>query len=323
MTINATLQHLRCFVAVARESSFTQAAKRMCLTQSSLTAAIQQFEREAGLKLFDRTTRRVTLTREGSSFLPVAERLLQDFEAAMADVRAVAERQRGHISIAAAPSVVTLILSPVIAQFSSAFPNISVVVSDGSSENVQRRVLTGEADFGIASRWSDDPGLEFKPLLRDRFGIVCRQDHALAKLRGRLTWKHLHTHRYVGLATDTGIRAMLHSVPGLPPMLRTPQYEVSSTTSLQAMLIEGLGVSVLPSLAAHLAPLDSLAFRALHEPRLEREICLIVRRGRALSPAAQSVLAMVTSRLKSYPLPQGARLVSPAPGHSPSHVRRH
>ncbi|MBI4193547.1 MAG: LysR family transcriptional regulator [Betaproteobacteria bacterium] len=311
MSINATLKHLRCFTAIAREGSFTQAAKRMHLTQSSLTAAVQQLEQAVGLKLFDRTTRRVTLTREGASFVPVAERLVKEFDTAVADVRAVAERQRGHVSIAAAPSVVALVLAPAIAGFSAAYPNISVAVSDGGAELVQRRVFASEADFGITSRWADDPGLDFRPLICDRFGVVCRGDHPLGRAKTRLTWKRLQAERYIGLAIDTGIRTTLQSTPGLPAMLRTPHFEVSSTGSLHAMLDAGLGISVLPALAAHLAPLNQLAFRELVEPRLEREICVITRRGRALAPAAQSMLDVVAKHVQSHALPLGARLAVP------------
>lgn len=309
MTINATLRHLRCFATVAREGSFTQAAKRLFITQSSLTAAIQQLEQAVGLRLFDRTTRRVTLTREGASFVPVAERLLNDFEAAVADVRAVAERQSGHVSIAAAPSVVALILAPAIAGFSATYPNISVAVSDGGAELVQQRVLSSEADFGITSRWADDPGLDFRPLICDRFGVVCRKDHALGRGKTRIVWKRLQGERYIGLGIDTGIRTMLQSSPDLPTMLRTPHFEVSSTGSLYAMLDAGLGISVLPALAANLRPLNQLAFRELSEPFLERTICVITRRGRALSPAAQSMLDMIARHLQSHALPPGAWLV--------------
>jgi LysR family transcriptional regulator, carnitine catabolism transcriptional activator len=310
MTINLTMRHLRCFVAVARSGSFTQAAKRLFVTQSSLTTSIQQFEQAVGLKLFDRTTRRVVLTAAGANFLPVAERQVQDFSAAIADVRAVADRQRGHISIAAAPSVAVSILSPVVKQFSLTYPNISITVADGSSASVERRVVSNEADFGITSRWSEDPELEFEPLLRDWFGVVCRRDHPLAKLKSKVTWKQLRAQRYVGLAVETGIRAMLQSVPGLPAAVRTPQYEMSSTTLLEAMLSEGLGVSVLPALAGYLSPLDRLVFRELHAPRLAREICLITRRGRAMSPAAQGITEMIRRRLKSQELPPGVKAVA-------------
>lgn len=107
---------------------------------------------------------------------------------------------------------------------------------------------------------------------------------------------------------------MLQSTPGLPLAVRAPHFEVSSTGSLYAMLDAGLGISVLPALAAHLAPFDRLAFQELAEPQLEREICVITRHGRALSPAAQSLLAMIGQHLQSYALPRGARSVGAVAG---------
>jgi len=195
-----SLKHLRSFVAVAEAGGFTQAAERLYVTPSSLTATIQQFEQALGLKLFDRTTRRVSLTQDAVGFLPVAERLLRDFDAAIADVRAVAGRQRGHVSIAAAPSVIAHILSPAIARFGEDFPNISIAVRDAGSGLVQQMVLGSGADFGLTSPWAKDPNLEFRPLLRDRFGLVCRADHPLAKQRG-LAWKQLRDQPFIGLAT--------------------------------------------------------------------------------------------------------------------------
>jgi len=303
-----SLKHLRSFVAVAEAGGFTQAAERLYVTPSSLTATIQQFEQALGLKLFDRTTRRVSLTQDAVGFLPVAERLLRDFDAAIADVRAVAGRQRGHVSIAAAPSVIAHILSPAIARFGEDFPNISIAVRDAGSGLVQQMVLGSGADFGLTSPWAKDPNLEFRPLLRDRFGLVCRADHPLAKQRG-LAWKQLRDQPFIGLADDTGIHAMLKEVPGLPATLREARYATSSSHSLLAMLKRGLGISVLPALTALEAPLEGLVFRPLTEPVLDREICLITRRGRALSPAAQALLERVLEVVRAGALPAGVKAV--------------
>ncbi len=307
IVINITLKHLRGFVAVAEEGSYTRAAERLFLTQSSLTATIQQIERTLGLTLFDRTTRRVALSREGGEFLPVAKRLLQDFDAAVRDIRSVAERQRGHVGVAAAPSVVALILPPVIAEFSARYPNITLAVRDGGSRAIQQRVLHSEVDFGIANKWSDDPGLEFRPLLRDRFHVVANVGHPLARRR-QVKWKQIQNQPQIALTTDTGIRAMLSSVPAVPVAGREPLYQLASTTALEGLLRQGVGVTVLPALAAHLIASPHIAFVPLVEPQVERELCIITRRGRALSPAAQSMLALLSSGLKVAKLPAGVKL---------------
>ncbi|MCG8356733.1 MAG: LysR family transcriptional regulator, partial [Kiloniellales bacterium] len=99
--MNVTLRHLRAFVEVAHQGAFTRAAQALALSQPALTVVINQFETELGFKLFDRTTRRVRLTQEGERFLPTAEHLLDDFDQALEDLRAVSERRRGKVAIAA------------------------------------------------------------------------------------------------------------------------------------------------------------------------------------------------------------------------------
>ncbi len=305
--MNITLKHLRGFVAVAEEGSYTRAAQRLFLTQSALTATIKQVEASLGLTVFDRTTRRVALTLQGRDFLPVAKRLLHDFDAALRDIRAVAERQKGHVAIAAAPSVVALILPPVIAAYRARYANISVGVRDGGARAIQQRVLDSEVDFAITNRWADDPGLEFRPLLRDRFHVVASRQHPLARGR-QVAWKQLAGYAQVGLASHTGIEALLKSTPNLSWGATEPLYQLSSTAAVEALLRQDLGVSVLPALAAHMMSASDLAFIPLVKPVVEREICIITRRGRALSPAAQSLLQMVLESMQTATLPPGVKL---------------
>lgn len=306
--INVTLKHLRGFVAVAEEESYSRAAQRLFLTQSSVTATIQQVEEAIGLTLFDRTTRRVTVTNEGREFLPVARRLLTDFDAAVSNIRAVAELRRGHLGIAAAPSIVTLLLPPLISKFYSFHANITLAIRDCSSQSVQRGVHDAEVDFGIASKWTDDPTLDLKPLLRDRFVLVVRRDHPLARF-DRLTWKHLENERLIGLTKDTGIQVLLALMPSLPRSVLEPQYRTSSTPALLPMLKEGIGLSVMPALAARVISSDELAIIELQEPLVERELCIITRHGRALSPAAQGMIKLINDNLPSFALPVGVRQV--------------
>src|SRR4051812_9522073 len=122
MRANIKIRHLRCFVAVAETGSFTLAANRLFQTQTSLTATIKQLEEVAGLRLFDRTTRRVELTKDAIWFKTVAERVLLDFDNAISDLQAVSKGQRGHIKIAVAPSMMTHVLAPTLKSFRALYP---------------------------------------------------------------------------------------------------------------------------------------------------------------------------------------------------------
>lgn len=305
-----SLRHLRCFLAVAETGSFTLASARLFQTQSSLTATIQQFEETIGLKLFERTTRRVNLTPEAQQFLPMADRLLRDFEAAIGDLQAIASSQRGFVRIAAVSSMVVHVLSPALARFRAEHPGVSFSVQDGSSAKIEDGVLSGDVDFGIASRLQNHPELVYTPILRDPFGVIMPHDHPLALEDGPLTWTEVRKYDYIGLTIDTGIGAFLESYPELRRDTESPAFDhASSTTSLYAMLKLGGKISVLPALAAQANPMNEFKYRELRRPRITREICLVTRKLRTASVNTERILQVLTETLTQHPLRYGATLV--------------
>jgi DNA-binding transcriptional LysR family regulator len=309
MGARISLRHLRCFVAVAETGSFTLAAHRLFQTQSSLTATIKQLEESAGLKLFDRTTRRVELTKDAVWFKVVAERVLRDFDNAISDLQAVSKSQRGHIRIAVAPSMMTHVLAPTLRAFRRLYPHVTISVYDQGSDKIERSVLDGEKDFGLSSRLNNFPDLDYMPVMTDPFGVIFPPDHPLAERKGKLTWNDLQPYEYIGLTEDTGIGAMLASHPGLGLTERTESYDhASSTTSLYALLQLGGKISVLPSLAARTGPLAEFEFRELHDPSITREICLITRHLRSHSPSTQRILEILMATIKSADQMYGAKV---------------
>jgi DNA-binding transcriptional LysR family regulator len=310
MAARISLRHLRCFVAVAETGSFTLAAGRLFQTQSSLTATIQQLEVSAGLKLFDRTTRRVELTRDAAWFKAVADRVLREFDNAISDLQAVARSQQGHIRIAAAPSLMTHVLGPTLASFRQSYPGISISVTDGGSDKIERAILNGEMEFGIASRLNNFPDLDYVPILSDPYGVVYPANHPIADLKRDLTWKDLEPHDYIGLTGDTGIGALLDKNPELGLQGRAAASDrASSTTSLYALLSLGGKLSVLPALAANSAPLSEFEFRLLYSPQITREVCLITRHQRSLSPNTQRILDVLLATIKNSDHLYGAKAV--------------
>ena len=296
--MSVTIKHLRGFIAVARHGNFTRAAAALSLSQPALTITVSQFEDLVGVKLFDRTTRRVRLTAEGEDFLPGAERLIEEFDGVISGMRDVADRRRGRVGVAALPSVAVRLLPETVALYCKRYPSIRVHLHDDNASGVGEKVRHGAVDFGLASRWQPTDDLSFRPLIKDTFGLVCRADHELARDSGPLTWRDLSRHDFLGLAADTGIQQLLNVVTDLPDNVRGPRFEVSNVATLTGMLGAGLGVTALPALAVPVQASPKVVFRRLTRPVIRREICLITRRGRSLSPAAQGLRDMV---VESFP----------------------
>lgn len=307
MAARISLRHLRCFVAVAETGSFTLAASRLFQTQSSLTSTIQQLEVTVGLRLFDRTTRRVELTPDAAWFKGVAEKVLRDFDNAIGDLQALAKSQQGTIRIAASPSLMTHVLGPTLTSFRKSYPAISISVTDGGSNKIERAILNGEMDFGISSRLNNFSDLDYVPILSDPYGVIYPADHPIAKLKKDITWKDLEPYDYIGLTNDTGIGAVLDN-PELGLQSKASD-QASSTTSLYALLTLGGKLSVLPALAANSAPLSEFKFRLLHQPQITREVCLITRTQRSLSPTTQRVMEVLLATIKNGEHLYGAKAI--------------
>ncbi|MGB2154782.1 MAG: LysR family transcriptional regulator [Porticoccaceae bacterium] len=278
-----TLRHLRTFITVAEEGSFNGAAEKLSRTQPAITLAVKQLEEFIGLKLLERTTRQVSTTTEGENFIPIAQRLVRDFDTAIYDLRATAERRIGHVSMAIVPSVASNVLPDIVKTFSAEFPGIHLHLDDDSSQGVQRRVERNEVDFGLGSLWKPNKLLEFRPLFADRLELICHRDHELAQKSGDVHPKELENSTFL----DTGITQTLR----IRENFGESKFDFPNITTLLAMLKSNLGVSVLPSLAIPKSA-DELISRPLF-PTEVREIYLITRKGWTLSPAAEAMIETI------------------------------
>ncbi|NPT42770.1 LysR family transcriptional regulator [Paraburkholderia sp. 1N] len=304
-----SIRHIRSFVAVARHRSLTRAAESLFVTQSALSLTIQHLEDDLGVLLFDRSTRRLDLTQAGEEFMPSAQRLLHDFDSSIRDMRALGNRERGKVGVAAVPSVMALLLPEVVAAYIEAFPDIDVYLREDNSEAVQQRIIEGDVDFGICSPWEPDAELIFEPLFEDSFGVVFAHHHPLATSADDLSWKEIDGYRIIGFSPDLGMQHQLSHTAGLSENVREPRYQVSNTSTIETLLTRGAGVSVMSALAAQRPPLDRLGLRLLTKPVLTRTVGIVRRKGKSLSPAASTMLQHILGTVAQLGRFPGVRIL--------------
>jgi len=124
------LRHLRYFVAVAEELSFTKAAERLHLTQPSLTRQIKDLEAEIGVRLFDRFGNRISLTREGESFLLDARRLLAECAQSVLAVQRLSRGESGQLNVGYIANVYHELLPATLGAFRKACPRTALNLFD-------------------------------------------------------------------------------------------------------------------------------------------------------------------------------------------------
>ena len=210
MAVSFDLNDLHAFRAVAEMGNFRKAAEAVHISQPAFSRRIDKLEQALGVRLLERTTRKVQLTAVGRDFARTVQHLLDELDGALLGIRGVAGTRMGEVTIACVPSTVYYFVSQVIRRYHENYPRTRVKVFDASANDVLAAVTRGEADFGLNFIGSQEPDIEFKPLLEERFVAACRRDHPLAKKR-KVTWTELAAFDNISVAKASGNRLSARS----------------------------------------------------------------------------------------------------------------
>ncbi|WP_431145709.1 LysR substrate-binding domain-containing protein [Pseudomonas alvandae] len=283
-----TLKQIRAFLAVAQSLSFAVACERLHLSQSALSLTIKALEEGLGGRLFSRNTRNVALTPEGESLLPLARRLVADWDNAEDEMRQRFTLQRGRVTLAAMPSFAGNLLPPILKTFRARFPNVNVTVNDVINEQVLEMVRDRHVELGVAFEPMQGSSLAFTPLYRDRFVAVVPLDSPLAQ-RDAIQWETLLEQPFITLQRPSTVRVMLEEHLQARGWKLPVEFESHQLATVGRMVASGLGVSAVPALCV--GQMHELGARCitLSDPVIERAIGVLTKPGYELSAAAQAL----------------------------------
>lgn len=297
--MNINIDGLQAFVWIAEFGTFHQAAEKLALTQPALSRRLQKLEEQLDVRLFDRTTRKVTLTAVGKNFLPHARRLVGELELSLAGLKEMARHGTGQVIVACIPTVAVSLIPEAILQYRKMHPHNHVRILDDHSSETYQAVLRGEAEFGITTINANMPEMESEPLFEDPFVLACRQDHPLAK-KDQVKWADLEKHNLITVGRLSGNRSHLDIVPSMITMRPLWAYEVQRSFWTGLKMVErGLGIIAVPQLALPADKHSILIGRPLIKPSLSRTIGIIRRKGTSLSPAALEFSTLLKNRWKT------------------------
>ncbi|MFN3209906.1 MAG: LysR family transcriptional regulator [Roseovarius sp.] len=312
-------RHLRAFVAVARHGSVTGAAAVLRLTQPGVTQAIKSLEQIVGVSLFHRGPRGVTLTPAGRDFQRTAERLAEEMDRAIANLRSASSLDHGHVTVAAVPSLASGFLASAVAEFQSAHPGIKVLIYDGMASTIADMVREGTCDLGLTSLAQGEDDLATDPMGEDDFILLCPRGHPLSAAPA-VGWNEIAAYPFIAVTRQSPVRQLIEDAFHSAGQGMGAEYEVGHITTIGAMVAEGLGLSVIPHLSLPLVSSHDLVGRPII-PRAFRPLHLVRLPGQALSAPAQEFREhLIAERDRLEPLRPEA--ISPAPLRS-SGIHRH
>lgn len=299
MRIDFDFADLEAFLAVAESGTFHGAAETLGLSQPTLTRRVQKLERAVGAALLERTTRSTRLTLAGKGFRGRAQAMVDGARESLLALRGEpADASRVVVTVAAIPTATPRIVPRAIRAYRDAGHTARLRLLDSDANQVAEHVASGEADFGVSFIPTDEPGLEFEPLLDDRFVLAMRADDPLAGRR-EIRWREVDPARFIVPVKGTGNRLLIDEALARAGERLRWAYEVGRSTTHLGLVESGIGVAALPGSAISAAPGDAVTARALVEPVISRAVGVVRHGGRALSPAARAFLDALTSTIAS------------------------
>ena len=283
------LRQLRYLDAVARHRSFTQAARDLYIAQSALSQQVGRLERELGVELLRRTTRRVEVTEAGELVLTRARRALAEVDGVRADVDALQGLMRGTLRIGGVPPIGRTHPAALIAEFTRAHPGVAVTVHEDVAFALLGQLREGSLNL-VFALVDPDPldGLDGVRLVDEELVLITALDHPLARLQ------RVRAARLAGqpLVTYGARSALRETLLTLVPSGRVVA-EANDQVTVCELVARGLGVTLMPRsvVASHG---DRLAIRSL-SPRRTLPVSLVWRAGERPTPAAQAFRQHVLS----------------------------
>lgn len=285
------LRNLKAFVMAARQLNFSEAARQLCVTQSTLSQNIKQLENETGYALFYRNSHEVQLTEAGTELLPYAEKTIQtaeDCNHRMEDLRGL---KCGQLSIGITHSF-TQVLNETLKTYMKSFPNIRLNIIYRPMTELIERLQNRELDFVLCYRPDNETmGLESHILFEDHLSIVLDTDHPLAK-RKSIRLAELSEFPAALPAPGLQARNVLDNILAEAKEKLNVRIEMNEVSALLRLVHNTAGIYTVLSSSA-IEDIDGLTAIPIDHQGCRMEGCVQTVRGRYVKNASKEFIKIL------------------------------
>jgi DNA-binding transcriptional LysR family regulator len=293
LVIAMDLRHLRYFLAVAEEGHFGRAADRLHIVQPALSMQVQALERELGGALFERTSRRVSLTEAGTLFRVEAERTLQQAARAKEVAQRATRGEVGTVRVGFVPDPVFAGKVAVdISAFKRAYPKVDLALTELPPLRQVEAVSAGQLDVGysVDFEYRKERDLAADCIASWPWLVAMRSGHPLDK-RSAITAKALREEPFIVYAAHTADDGQVKVLRRLLKKEPRVSYQVPNTLTLLTLTAAGMGLALVPAFVEAINLIPNLVYRPIAELTLACDLVLLSRRNHA-SPAIRQFIEM-------------------------------
>ena len=293
------LRQLRYTIAVAQRLSFTQAAAALSVAQPALSQQIAGLERELGVRLFERTNRRVLLTDAGRAFVGRAERILADVDRTAEEMTAYAGGLRGRVVVGTYQSFAEYRLPKLLGRFHARYPGIEIALREGMADDLLASLGSNAIDVFIGhiaeTRYAGDPQFRAEPLYNDELVIAVGASHRLAA-RNTVRMDELRDEPFIIFRRGSSVTARLQVEARKAQFEPRVVFESVDSLTIRSLVAEGLGVALYPRMLGNM-PGPNVSLLSLMPERLIRNVAL-VRRSAPYGPSAETFIDFIRDAME-------------------------
>lgn len=237
-----TIRHIRMFVTVADQGGMSAAAKELHVSQPTVSQAIAELEKYYGVKLFERLSQRLYITKEGELMLSFSRHILDSFDRMEEAMDLTAEKP--VLQLGCSVTVGTCLIHDILDRVKEKMPNLQVLVTVTNSSDIEQAILTNEVDLGIVEGIIKSDELLTTPICEDELVLVCGKEHPLAKA-GKVTASMLQGQNYVSRESGSAERNQLEKKLEEQGIQFVRSFCSTNTEAIKNAVIRGRGIAVL------------------------------------------------------------------------------
>jgi DNA-binding transcriptional LysR family regulator len=275
------LRHLRYFIAVAEELSFSRAAERLLIAQPPLSQQIQALETELGVKLFDRKKRPLQITLAGQAFLAEARSTLTTLERAIHNTQRIHQGELGHLIVGFTSSIANGILPNILRTFRQQYPEIKLILREESSAVQIQGLRERKTDIIFVNRdhkFAQASDLEMMPLLQESLIIALPQKHLLA-MQAKISLIDLADEDFIMPLSqvESGLREQIYYLCMQSGFVPKVAQEAIFMVTILGLISGEIGIGLLPSSVQNLQR-KGVVYRPIKEQTTANQLTVVWRR---------------------------------------------
>lgn len=292
-----TIRHLKIFITVADCGKMNLAAKKLYISQPSVSQAIQELEKEYGIQLFERLSQKLYITENGERLLSYARHIVDSYEEMDLAMKNAGEHPR--IQIGCSVSVGTCLIGKILNEMEEAYPRLDIRVTINNTTTIEKQIANSELDVGIVEGIVSNGDMEQIPLCEDELVIVVGRQHPFYQ-KPIIRLEELQGESMIAREDGSMIRNQYEQLLSAHGINLNTKWSSTNTEAIKNAVLTGKGIAILSKLLVEKeVACEALRIVPVEDTKVLRTIHLIYHKNKYVSDILSSFVKISQSVLRS------------------------